>query len=112
MGKNFGESRVFVDVKLGFASHYEEPDLTLSNDFTEAYRSKQRVEYLWTLEFDPYEKTWSTSVELSTIPEKSDRVKDGSFGKLCKKYTLGPFLEKKDIRKLKQTKCGEVTSNV
>jgi len=102
--KNFGESRVFVDVKLGFASHYEEPDLILSNDFTEAYRSQQRIEYLWTLEFDPYEKTWSTSVELSTIPEKSDRVKDNSFGKLCKKYTLGPFLEKKGYSKSQANK--------
>lgn len=94
MDKMEAQQKVHVDVTLEFFGHYDEPDLIVTNDFTEAYRSQQRVEYLWSLELDPIQKEWSVSAELSTIPKETKRVKDNSFGKLCAKYVTDFLVEK------------------
>lgn len=90
--------RVFVDVELVCGGHYGEPYLTLSNDFTQAYRIDQRVEYVWDIEFNPYTKQWKAEARLSTVPAKTAHVIDNSFGELCKQYATD-YLVKKGFTK-------------
>jgi len=87
-------NRVFVDVEIVSAGHYGEPCLTLSNDFTEAYRQDQRVEYVWDIEFNPYTKEWKTEARLSTVPAKTAHVIDNSFGELCQQYATDYLVKK------------------
>jgi len=86
--------RVFVDVELIFTGNYGEPCLTLSNDFTEAYRKDQRVEYVWDIEFNPYTKEWKSVARLSSVPAKTAHVIDNSFGELCQRYAVENLVKK------------------
>jgi len=61
------DTRIFMNGEIKFAGHYDEPNLVLGCDFTETFRSQRRVEYLWSLEYDPYEKVWATNCELSSV---------------------------------------------
>jgi len=74
------DSRIFMKGEIKFAGHYDEPNLVLGCDFTEAFRSQRRVEYLWSLEYDPYEKVWAADCELSSVG-KADYEFDDEIGK-------------------------------
>jgi mono-ADP-ribosyltransferase sirtuin 6 len=79
--------RVFMEAELTFAGHYREPSLTLTNDFTSAFSSNQRVEYLWSLEYNPYEESWVSACELSSVGKPACTI-DDSYGKSHAKYCM------------------------
>jgi len=81
------EMRIFMKGEIKFAGHYDEPNLVLGCDFTEAFRSRRRVEYLWSLEYDPYEKVWATNCELSSVG-KPDYEFDDEIGTSHAEYVI------------------------
>jgi len=92
------DSRVLVDAEITFAGHYREPSLVIPNDFTAAYQYSRRVEYLWTLEYNPYTSEWASVCELSDVG-KSISPNDDSYGKSHAKYCINGM-----------TKCGKTQS--
>jgi len=86
-GEDIGDSGVFVDAQVEFVGHYREPSLVISNDFTAAYLYSRRVEYLWTLEYNPYTTEWVSVCELSNVG-KSNPPNDDSYGKSHAEYCI------------------------
>jgi len=107
MINNLNEKRVFVPVDIVSMGHYGESLVTLSNDFTEAYTNGQRVEYLWHLEFNPFTKTWTKSVELSPVSKHSNREMDDSFGRICRDYAIAGLVKNKRYRTCQAKKMYE-----
>jgi len=84
--------RVFMEAEFTFAGHYREPNLTLTNDFTAAFSSKKRVEYLWSLEYNPYEEEWVSTCELSCVGKSACTI-DDSYGKSHAKYCINGLVK-------------------
>lgn len=76
-----------IEVELSFRGHYEEPDLTLELDATPLLDNGLRVEYLYTLEFNPYTKEWTAEAEISTVEDVVPE-RDNSFGESHKAYVM------------------------
>lgn len=91
--KDLRSSCAILEVELQFIGHYSEPSLTLANDFTQAYKSNKRVEYLWSLEYNPYTREWRAESELSAVG-RSEHVKDPSFGELCTRFVMDGLMKK------------------
>jgi len=101
--EDIGDSRVLVDAQVTFAGHYQEPSLLITNDFTAAYQYSRRVEYLWTLEYNPYTCEWESVCELSHVG-KSISPNDDSYGKSHAKYCMDGLIKrgktKSDAKKM------------
>jgi len=82
-----GNNRIFTDANVQFVGNYREPNLAITVDFTECYLSNRRVEYLWSLEYDPFNREWVAECELSTL-EQTDFVNDDSYGRNHAKYCI------------------------
>jgi len=88
-----GKDRVFVQAAIEFAGHYDEPPLTVTIDVTQSYVSSQRVEYLFSLEFNPYEKTWNATRELSNVGFSEHEI-DTSYGDGHASYNIDALMKK------------------
>jgi len=88
-----GKDRVFVQASIEFAGHYDEPPLTVTIDVTQSYVSSQRVEYLFSLEFNPYEKTWNATRELSNVGFSEHEI-DTSYGDGHASYNIDALMKK------------------
>jgi len=93
LAEEIGKDRVFVEARITFAGHYSEPSLSITIDVTESYVSSKRVEYLFSLEFDPFQKVWNSTCELSSV-ELSEREVDASYGEGHASYNIDGLMKK------------------
>merc|ERR1719361_2006484 len=91
--KEIGKDRVFVQAAIEFAGHYDEASLNVTIDVTQSYVSSQRVEYLFSLEFNPYEKTWNATCELSNVGFSEHEI-DPSYGEGHASYNVDALMKK------------------
>jgi len=79
--------RIVQPVELEFQGHYYEPKLTLQCDFTGVNRG-QRIEYIFTLVYNPYTYEWSQTSELSNLLEEPPYEIDNSYGQHHIEYVV------------------------
>jgi len=94
--------RVFMKAEIQFAGYYQERNLQIACDFTEAFRSNRRVEYLWSLEYNPYVHEWKAVCEVSSVGRSECKI-DPSYGKSHANYVIDGVVKYKKISRSEAT---------